>query len=60
MLALAIGTLLAVGALAFVLYPLVAGVGLTPFRAPLTEGCARRQGHRGHAWHACCAAQPAQ
>ena len=37
MLALAIGTLLAVGALAFVLYPLVAGVGLTPFRPPLTS-----------------------
>lgn len=36
MLALAIGTLLAVGALAFVLYPLFAGVALTPFRAPLT------------------------
>ena len=36
MLALAIGTLLAVGALAFVLYPLFAGAGLTPFRAPLT------------------------
>ena len=36
MLALAIGILLAVGALAFVLYPLFAGVVLTPFRAPLT------------------------
>lgn len=36
MLALVIGTLLAVGALVFVLYPLFAGVGLTPFRAPLS------------------------
>ena len=36
MLALAIGTVLAVGALAFVLYPLFAGVALTPYRAPLS------------------------
>ncbi|MEP6729122.1 MAG: zinc ribbon domain-containing protein [bacterium] len=36
MLPLAIGTVLAVGALVFVLYPLFAGVGLTPFRAPQT------------------------
>ena len=35
MLALAIGTLLAVGALAFVLYPLFAGVALSSFRAPM-------------------------
>ena len=36
MLALLVGTLLAVGALVFVLYPLFAGVVLTPFRVPLT------------------------
>jgi hypothetical protein len=36
MLPLAIGTLLAVGALAFVLYPLFVDVGLVPFRAPET------------------------
>ncbi|MEO8624067.1 MAG: zinc ribbon domain-containing protein [bacterium] len=36
MLALVVGTLLAIGALAFVLYPLFAGVVLTPFRAPLS------------------------
>jgi hypothetical protein len=46
-LALAIGILLAVGALAFVLYPLFAGVALTPFRAPLTAkqaaGAAERE-----------------
>ena len=34
MLALAIGTLLAVGALAFVLYPLFAGIAVAAFRAP--------------------------
>lgn len=47
MLALAIGILLAVGALAFVLYPLFTGVALTPFRAPLTAkqaaGAAERE-----------------
>ena len=36
MLALVVGTLLAVGALVFVLYPLFAGVALAPFRVPLT------------------------
>lgn len=36
MFALAIGTLLAVGALVFVLYPLFAGVPLAQLRAPLT------------------------
>ncbi len=36
MLALAIGTLLAVGALAFVLYPLFAGIAVAAFRAPET------------------------
>ncbi|CAN5506291.1 hypothetical protein BH09GEM1_BH09GEM1_15990 [soil metagenome] len=36
MLALAIGTLLAVGALAFVLYPLFAGIVAAPFRASAT------------------------
>ena len=36
MLALVVGTLLAVGALVFVLFPLFAGVALTPFRVPLT------------------------
>jgi len=36
MLALAIGTLLAVGALAFVLYPLFAGVAMATFKAPPT------------------------
>ena len=36
MLPLAIGTALAIGALAFVLYPLFADVGLVPFRTPQT------------------------
>ena len=36
MLALVIGTLLAVGALAFVLYPLFTGAVVAPFRAPAT------------------------
>ncbi len=36
MLPLALGTLLAVGALAFVLYPLFVDAGLVPFRAPQT------------------------
>ena len=38
MLELAIGTLLAVGALAVVLYPLFAGVARTPFRTPRQPG----------------------
>jgi hypothetical protein len=41
-LALTLGTLLAVGALAFVLYPLFAGTGLIPFRAgPTAQQTAR-------------------
>ena len=47
MLALAVGTLLAVGALAVVLYPLFAGVARAPFRTPLataqTSSAAERE-----------------